>query len=64
MTKPKNFKKKSIELNKKNLKKFDAVLLVTDHDSYDYKFIAENSKVLFDTRGVYKKYSFKNIIYC
>ena len=59
-----NFKKKSIELNKKNLKRFDAVLLITDHDFYDYKFIAENSKVIFDTRGVYKKYSFKNIIYC
>ena len=59
-----NFKKKSIELNKKNLKKFDAVLLVTDHDSYDYKFIAENSKAIFDTRGIYKKYNFKNIIYC
>ncbi len=56
--------KKSIKLNKDNLKKFSAVLLVTDHDIYDYKYIAQNSKVIFDTRGVYKKFNFKNIIYC
>ncbi|OUU50880.1 MAG: hypothetical protein CBC25_07175 [Pelagibacteraceae bacterium TMED65] len=59
-----NFKKKSIFINKKNLKKFDAVLLVTDHDFYNYKFIAENSKIIFDTRGIYKRYNFKNIVYC
>ncbi len=56
--------KKSISLNKKNLSKFSAVLLVTDHDYYDYKFIAKNSKIVFDTRGIYKKFNFKNIIYC
>ena len=56
--------KKSIILNKNNLKKFSAVLLVTDHDKYDYKFIAQNSKIIFDTRGVYKKFAFKNIVYC
>ena len=56
--------KKSIILNKNNLKKFSAVLVVTDHDKYDYKFIAQNSKIVFDTRGVYKKFAFKNIVYC
>ena len=59
-----NFKKKSITLSKNNLKKFNAVLLITDHDSYDYSFIAKNSKFIFDTRGRYKKYNFKNIVYC
>ena len=28
----------------KEFKKFDAILVVTDHDLYDYKFIYENSK--------------------
>ena len=56
--------KKSIIINKNNLKKFSAVLLVTDHDKYDYEFIAKNSKIIFDARGVYKKFSFKNIVYC
>lgn len=56
--------KKSILLTKNNLRKFNAVLLVTDHDLYDYEFIAKNSKIIFDTRGRYKKYNFKNIVYC
>ncbi len=56
--------KKSITINKNNLKKFSAVLLVTDHDKYDYEYIAKNSKTIFDARGVYKKFSFKNIVYC
>ena len=56
--------KKSIPLSKKNLKKFSAVILVTDHDQYDYEYIAQNSKIIFDTRGVYKKFAFKNIFYC
>ncbi len=57
-------KKKSLKLSKKNLKKFDGVLIITDHDKYNYKFIAKNSKQVFDSRGVYKKYNFKNIVYC
>ncbi len=58
------FSKKSILLNKKNLKKFDAILVVTDHDLYDYKFIYENSKKIFDARGVYKNFNFPNVSYC
>jgi UDP-N-acetyl-D-glucosamine dehydrogenase len=49
-----NLKKKSINLNKKNLRKYTAVLIVTDHDSYNYKFISENSNVIYDTRGVFR----------
>ena len=45
-------------------KKFTAVLLVADHDFYDYNFIASNSKIIFDTRGKYKEYNYNNIIYC
>ena len=61
-----NFKssKKSILLNTKNLKKFDATLIVTDHDFYDYKFIYKNSKKIFDARGVYKNLNCPNVIYC
>ncbi len=55
---------KSIKINKSNLKKFDAVILVSDHDLFDYKLIANNSKIIFDTRGRYKEYNYKNIIYC
>tara|TARA_E500000178_G_scaffold356643_1_gene436551 strand:+ start:15828 stop:17117 length:1290 start_codon:yes stop_codon:yes gene_type:complete len=59
-----NFSKKSILLNAKNLKKFDATLIVTDHDFYDYKLIYKNSKKIFDARGVYKKFNYPNVVYC
>ena len=59
-----NFSKKSVLLNVKNLKKFDATLVVTDHDLYDYKFIYKNSKQIFDARGVYKSFNFPNVFYC
>ena len=58
------FSKKSILLNAKNLKKFDATLIVTDHDFYDYKLIYKNSKKIFDARGVYKKFNYPNVVYC
>jgi len=54
------FNLKSIDLNKKNLKKYDCVILVTDHSNIDYEFIRKNTKFIFDTRNVYKKY-FDNI---
>ena len=61
-----NFNKKlnSIILNKKNLKQYDCAILITDHDKFDYKYIAQNSKIIFDTRGVYRNFKEKNIIYC
>ncbi len=66
LRKGRNFKfsKKSILLNKRNLKKFDATLVVTDHDFYDYKFIYENSKQVFDARGIYKNFDYPNVLYC
>ena len=48
-----NFSIKKISLNKENIKKFDCTLLVTDHDSFDYQLIKENSKLIIDTRGKY-----------
>ena len=43
--------KKSILLNEKNIKKFDCVVLVTDHDNFNYKLITKHSKILIDTRN-------------
>ena len=59
-----NFDKKSIKLNVKNLKKFDATLVITDHNFYDFKYIYKYSKQIFDARGVYKKFNYPNVIYC
>ncbi len=51
----KNFKfnKKGIELNSKNLKKFDVVIIMTDHDKLDYKLIYKYSRTIIDCRGRY-----------
>ena len=40
-----------VSLTKESLSSFDCVVLVTDHDNFDYKFIEENSKLIVDTRG-------------
>ena len=49
----------NVTLNEKVLKEFDLVVLITDHDSFDFNLIKENSNYLVDTRGVYLEYSDK-----
>lgn len=46
---------KSIEITPLNLRSFDCTLLLTDHDSYNYKIIEENSNLIIDTRGRFNK---------
>ena len=58
--------KYSIKLTKQNLKNYDATILLTDHSNFDYDLIANNSKIILDTRGKFKSTKFKdnlNIIY-
>jgi UDP-N-acetyl-D-glucosamine dehydrogenase len=45
----------------KNLKKYDCVIIVTDHSKVDYQKIRKNAKLIFDTRNVYKK-DYKNMV--
>ncbi|MFA6142150.1 MAG: nucleotide sugar dehydrogenase [Candidatus Omnitrophota bacterium] len=45
---------KSLKFNKNAFKDSDCVVIVTDHSNVDYKFIAENSKLVVDTRNVLK----------
>jgi len=61
-----SYKKNSIAINSKNLNKFNAAIIITDHDSFDYHKISKYSKIVFDTRHVYKdaKYNMcRNIIF-
>ena len=51
-------KKNSLKLNYKKLKNYSLVLLLTDHDSFNYTKILKYSKLLMDTRGKFK--SIKN----
>ena len=46
-----NYNKKGININSKNLKSFDIVLLMTDHDKFNYDMIYKNSKLIIDCRG-------------
>ncbi len=46
-----NYDLKSIKLTKDTVKSFDLVLLVTDHDDFDYELIGNEAKLIIDTRG-------------
>jgi len=46
---------KGIKLTQKNISKFDCVVLLTDHDIFDYKFISKNAACIVDTRNKFNK---------
>jgi len=47
-----------------NLGQYDAVVIVTDHSSYDYRALAEQSQLLVDTRNATKGIHSPNIVRC
>lgn len=51
----------SIKLKPETFRKEDCVAVITDHSSVDYEEILKNSKVVFDTRNVYKNTTAKNL---
>lgn len=54
LTRKHKLTKESVELTAENLKKYDCVLIATDHSMYDPNFILENSNLVVDTRGLTK----------
>ena len=46
--------KKLKNLNSGTIRSFDIVVLMTDHDLFDYDLIKNNSKLIIDCRGRYK----------
>ena len=58
------FKFKNIKnlKNKYFIKKFSAIIVMTDHDLFDYNFLYKNSKILIDCTNVYSNKSFKKVI--
>ena len=48
--------------NNKNYEKYDAIIICTAHDDLNKKELYKKSKLIFDTRGIYKDYSSKKII--
>jgi len=55
------FDLKSVQITSDVIKDFDCVLLVTNHDAFDYELIQMHAHLIVDTRGVYTK-PYKNVI--
>ncbi|KXS55359.1 MAG: UDP-glucose/GDP-mannose dehydrogenase [Marinobacter sp. T13-3] len=50
-----SFNLSSEPLTAENLASFDAVVLATDHDRFDYELIQQNAKLIIDSRGKYRE---------
>jgi UDP-N-acetyl-D-glucosamine dehydrogenase len=50
------------ELTEKLLKQFDVAVVVTDHTDIDYNFVSKHSKLIVDTRNVFKGITDNKII--
>ena len=46
-----DLKMKSKPLTAATLKKYDCVLIATNHSDYDYKWIVKNAQLVVDTRN-------------
>jgi UDP-N-acetyl-D-glucosamine dehydrogenase len=53
---------KSVELSEKKLRKYDCVVIITNHSQYDYPWILKNSKLIVDTRNSTAKIKSSKII--
>ncbi|MGH1371025.1 MAG: nucleotide sugar dehydrogenase [Cellvibrionaceae bacterium] len=56
-----NFDLSSVPLSDETLASYDAVLLATNHEKFDYELIARKSQLLIDTRGHFRSQA-ENII--
>ena len=56
-------KKIKSKKNLKDLKKYDVVILLTDHSKFPYTYIIKNSKKIIDTRGIFKNKLNDKILY-
>jgi nucleotide sugar dehydrogenase len=52
---------KSIKFSFPKLKKYDLVLILTDHSNFDYDKVAKNSQLVVDTRNAIKSRRYKNV---
>lgn len=52
-----HFDLSSVELSADSLADFDAVVLATDHDGFDFDLIKKHAKLIVDSRGVYREFA-------
>ena len=55
------FKIKHTQIDPKIISSYDAVVICTNHSTFDYKMLIKNAKLVIDTRGVYLN-SYKNLV--
>jgi UDP-N-acetyl-D-glucosamine dehydrogenase len=46
----------SVKITPENIKKFDAVLVSTNHEAFDYRTIADNARLVVDTRDAMRPF--------
>ena len=49
------FDLQSVPLTAENLRGFDAVVLATDHDRFDYDLISRCASLIIDSRGKFRE---------
>jgi len=52
---------RSIRYSSQSLKKYDLVMILTDHSGFDYEKVARNSKLVVDTRNAIKSRKHKHV---
>lgn len=54
----------SVELSPSEIQSYDALVISTDHDDYDYDMIQKNASLIIDTRGKYSgKSAYENVVF-
>ncbi len=56
------FDLESIALDPLAVAGYDAVILLTDHTSFDYEMLKQNAQLIIDTRGKYRERSANNVV--
>lgn len=56
-----HFNLSSVSLSAETVAEYDCVLIATNHDAFDYDLIRTYSKLIVDTRGVYRGF-FENVV--
>ena len=57
-----SFDLQSVEINTDSLSHYDVVMIITDHDVFDYELILQQAKLVVDTRGRYTYQQAHNLI--
>lgn len=46
-----SFDLKSVPFNAENIRRYDCIVIATDHDAFDYELLLEHGQLIVDTRG-------------